>query len=362
MQPTPDFSPGPQHEPFDWFAYHHTMRDIEAYLAELKYIDDARKYIDERTESAAAGPGPHTGAIEITLGETFPFTRTLRSVAAAQSHYEQHVHAELATHAEQARQWAAAEITAIEDRVRFIRDVPDSPFDDIGDALQRVHFELNHYVDNDVGALDDDLADWKGPAAEEFAKKFYNKFGEVKENQQTLVQALLGTVAASRIITRSGQHSIMSAAAATRDVLREQLELRSLGNDDVVSKKTVLMIAGVGTSVLAAAAMPALWSVSLATVSGALTMASSHIPEELTEDDKNVQGTSADEIAANFFDRNSEIIANTSHQFDQLRDNLQEVRVDVEDLHQNGEIVPARPSVVEDPRSSEFHHQSADRH
>jgi hypothetical protein len=341
--------------PFDRFALNRAISDIQHYLAELECIDRTLAYIAERHHVPHAGPGPAYHYLDIPLGSTYPFTRRMGKPGLPFD--EAGVQRDLRGIAAAADRWASSNIQSLRDVIRPIVHPSVSTYDQMISSLDQAHRLLSGEVLFDFGALSNNLGDWKGEAAENFADEFYARFPNVRYNQRATLQSLLGALAVMRATVQFSQHSVMNAVTSGREALREQLKHHSEGNP-TLSTKDFLTIASIGTSVLALLfGQVPLAAVSLSAIGAGLTLGSAALPDNTPAEQ--IAGATADDLFRSLFDAVRDIDAFVGREHDLMHSELSQVATDVSSLRAARLLSPPRPHLVDGVDGATFHHLSS---
>ncbi|HEY8471683.1 MAG TPA: hypothetical protein VIL37_03495 [Natronosporangium sp.] len=269
---------------YDRQAFYQKLSDVERWLRELYCIDTSLEYLAEVSvpmpgfgNANLPAPEPDAALIEVSLGETEPFTRNfwiLRepgsltasgNVPAVLSHLEW-----LAAGAEG---WAFCNVEILRQRVAPVTDLVTDSLDGTVTQLQRVHATLSQRIDDNLGNLGGSIDDWEGDAATNFRTYVYERFPDLLANQQTFVAALAGGLVGVKAIVESAQHSLMNAVHYTAERLRRQLTLRRLESSDD-GAGTAFTLLGAGAAVLGALLSGgSLWGVAMESVAAGLAIA-----------------------------------------------------------------------------------------
>lgn len=333
------------------------LRDVGDYLAELRYIDLAQQHIVQRNhEYAADGTASGTNLIQVRLGTQYPFMSQAIMAPTTVSPESELRHFEVL--AEQARQWATNEMAFLNHLIREIMHYPIHGYALMDGNLQRVQTTLETRVEDDFGYLDGQLSDWEGTAADEFKSLFYKKQAPARLNQQYLITALQGALEVSRRIVEYSQQSVINAVTAAREVLLEELYLRSVDGGGAPPKAALIVFAGAATVFHALIGAGGLWGAALATISFSASTAASELPAELTEA-QDVGGGSAEEICVGLLDAIREVDRFLIRELDYLHDNLRRLHGTIEELRTDHLILPKRPLLVDGVSGEEFYHDSS---
>ena len=333
------------------------LRDVGDYLAELRYIDLAQQHIVQRNhEYAADGTASGTNLIQVRLGTQYPFMSQAIMAPTTVSPESELRHFEVL--AEQARQWATNEMAFLNHLIREIMHYPIHGYALMDGNLQSVWNTLETRVEDDFGYLKGNLSAWEGEAAREFKNLFYHKQEPARRNQQYLIRALQGALEVSRRAVEYSQQSIINAVTAAREVLLEELYLRSVDGGGAPPKAALIVFAGAATVFHALIGAGGLWGAALATISFSASTAASELPAELTEA-QDVGGGSAEEICVGLLDAIREVDRFLIRELDYLHDNLRRLHGTIEELRTDHLILPKRPLLVDGVSGEEFYHDSS---
>lgn len=334
------------------------LRDVGDYLAELRYIDLAQQHIVQRNhEYAADGTASGTNLIQVRLGTQYPFMSQAIMAPTTVSPESELRHFEVL--AEQARQWATNEMAFLNHLIREIMHYPIHGYALMDGNLQSVWNTLETRVEDDFGYLDGQLSDWEGTAADEFKSLFYKKQAPARLNQQYLITALQGALEVSRRIVEYSQQSVINAVTAAREVLLEELYLRSVDGGGALPKSALIVVAGAATVLASVVGMTSLWgAVTLESVAFAAGTAASELPANLS-DEREIGGGSAEEIYVSLLDAIREVNRFFIKELDYLHDDLRGLRETIEELRADHLILPKRPLLVDGVSGEEFYHDSS---
>jgi hypothetical protein len=362
----PDQTDGPptaqvveENVPFDRYELDELVREIGGYLAELQHIDLFLDY------SAAYFDGPHaeepdedTNAyyeLQVQLGETYPFYRILPVYSAYSIEVEREVH----QLADDAAAWASDRMTELYAMIRPIAFPLVSGHDSLIGEIQTVQSNLS-LVHSDFGDLANNLNDWKGDAAENFADNFYGRFPDALGNQRAVLMELFGALAVSKGIINYSQQSLMNAVTHTRGALREQLLQRSQ-DIEAPSLKEFLSVASnvVGAAGLILTGYPPL-GIPLDAAGAILGVAAMVLPDESAL--LRIEGRSAEELATSLLGALAETMTYIDRSYDELRQRLHGVGNQVGKLLDRELLLPSRPDLANGVSGDDFHHVTSERY
>jgi hypothetical protein len=372
------------------------LSDVVDYLAELKYIDDALSYLEGRDDPRAWVDPPlyHLFFLEydIAVGDTFPFTRTIRmldprfggetepvtmSGPVAGDQYEGIVN-DLTEIKVWAAKWGRDNLDSLTEMIAEITHPVSGIYEQsVIEPLRTAHTTLQDGVRTDVGKLGYTIEHWRGDAASNFRTNFYDTWGDMRTSQERVFEALVGGLSTVKAIEESSQHSLMNAIHYLRELLREQLELRQRqGNADARGReinplaiaKAITILAGGGASVVGAAVGSKLWAIGMETAVAGLSFAESTIPDGVAAP-FTLQGKAADDLLGTLLTAIDGIKRNAGVQYDSLDEQLGIVLDRVELLRDgpdpdgedgdDGRLFPIRPQLVGGVDSDIFRHDSS---
>lgn len=343
------------------------LDELEGMFAELKYIDDALDYLSEKEAEWWQGHGifdPSAIHVEREFGTTAPFTRGYRipdKWFVWQDSPTEAIDAHLAELSRKAQTTAADDIASIRERIKPFIVTMDGYTENVIAPLENVHRMFTDELYDDFGKLQQTLGDWEGRAAESFADNFYNPFSGTLRSQMSILSALTGAATAAKAITEATQHSIMTVVCSIRDQAREQLQLRQhradVANEE--SKRNALIIAGAGSTIVAAVITGGLWSAALGTVAGASSIASTAVPSDASKKYL-LAGNSFEELRDALSDALRVIDDHDDRQHEELQDRVEDVLERVEDLRngtidEDGRLIPISPELVDGVDGSDFY-------
>lgn len=355
------------------------LGEVASLAGELRYVDAVLAFIAAEDQIGGAGPGPRTEHLTVyDIGRTFPFSRTITKQPMPWG-FEETVSEFLEAAAEDARRWQE---TNHESLLRTIEPVthPDtSHYDPIVESLSASYATLSADPTEgevppegtavirrtDFGLLDPEA--WRGHAASNFRDNFYLPFKyDVRATQAAYTKSVAAGFVRAKAIDELAQISLLDAATATREALRDQLRHRQL-DTGAVSTATALIIAAVGTSILATISAPAApVSATMATISGLLYYAGSEeATRERAREEDSVEGQSADDLFFGFFDQVGTIASRRRGHYDTLDADLGSLLEWAAASHHENGLIPLRPDIAErhgdgslDPDLDEFRSRS----
>lgn len=369
--------------PYDGYAFYDTLSEIQGYLAELRYIDTAMKYMaDEEAGWAQEYLGgivtPTNEYIEVEYGRTFPFTKKYpvpndwfdSPFGLFDDTKSERINNRLNELAGEADTWAATEIQNVKDRVEPFTWPQGSSYESnciqpIGEA----HELLEDEISNDFGRLEHTLSDWKGDAADNFASYFYYPFEHTRRSQKQMLTALMGGIASAKAIAESTQHSLMNVVFATKAALREQLERsqataelerqKSLQTTLIIAGGAATVFAGIFTAGAAAGATAGLWAAAFTTVAGGAQLATVAIPSDGATE-YSIEGGTAEALRDSLSDAITQIKTNDGDEHETLLTEVNNVLSRVETLRggpdgDDGRLIPIQPDIVNGVDSDSFY-------
>jgi hypothetical protein len=361
-------------QPYDRPLLYKNLSEVQGYLAELRYIDIAVAYMEEEQASwwRQVPLTDLSSDLEVEYGKTHPFKKFYQVPNEFrfpwQDSRREQVQNQLEVIAEEASSWAATEVETIVGWIEPFTWPVGSLYESecIGPvvAAQRT---LDLDVSTDFGKLDYSIRNWHGAAAENFVTNFYTPFGEdILDSQQQLLLSLAGGIEVAKAIAESTQHSIMNVVHYTRAALLEQLQLAAaeaeLARQE--SLRNTMIIGGAGATLLAGLIVPGggLWGVSLATVAGGASIASTAIPDGAWVP-LSLQGATAVDLAKAMSDAIVEIEKNDGKQHHELMLEVNDVlgRVEPRSLPPTSgytddvRLVPMQPAIVDGVDGSDFY-------
>jgi hypothetical protein len=322
---------------------------------------------------------------DIVVGDTFPFTRTVRvldprfggeetgpvtmSDPVAGDQYDDIVN-DIAGIKVWAVKWGQDNLQSLTDMIAEITHPVSGMYEQsVIEPLRTAHTTLQDEVRTDVGKLGYTIGHWRGDAASNFKTNFYDAWEDMLPSQEHVFEALVGGLVTAKAIDESSQHSLMNAVHYLRLILREQLELRQQqGNADARGReisplaiaKVIAILAGGGASVVGAAVGSKLWAIGMEVAAAGLNVAESTIPDGVTAP-FTLRGQEADDLLGTLLDAIDGIKDSARDQYEELDTELGIVVSRVETLRggpdgKDGRLFPIRPQIVGGVDSDTFRH------
>lgn len=366
---------------YDREALYEKLGEVQGYLAELRYIDNALRYIEEQDEAmvtdslviaSAANAGSDSGAtidmLDVEFGPTFPFTKryyvVYNAFGSLFSSPTETIRERLEELNGEAAGWAANEVSAVASMMEPFTSVPVAMFDTyVIEPLTGVLHDLQDRVATDFGRLDYSMRDWKGDAAENFASHFYTPFGDTLPSQQRLVSSLIRGVVTTKLIIESTQRSLLSVVTEVREALLEQLELRQFHAQLVreETRRNAWIITSSGVAIVTGLFGSSLWAAALSTAGGAAGIASTTVPDG-THITFEMLGATAEELFTALFDGVRAIDDGYSYQQDELGketrtalDRVAFLMAGPDRQEGEGRLVPNRPTILDGVDAETFY-------
>jgi hypothetical protein len=347
--------------PFDRYQLDDTLQEIGGYLTELRHIDLVLDYVadrppEERNPLHLPAPPNAIDEFGIRLGTTFPFYLSFVLYDVDESHVEFHVTHSLA---DEAAGWSANRMMELYGLVRPIAFPLVSGHDSLIDEIQSVQSGLD-VVHTDFGGLANNLNDWKGYAAENFADSFYLPFEDCLRSQREFADALQGALLVSKEVIVSSQQSLMNAVSNAHAALRDQLQRRSQASN-APSLKAFLSVGSTITGIVSLVLTPVPGaSIALAAASSGMAVVSHVLPDEATV--LEIEGVSAADLAESTSVAINEIKHFVDNAYTELYTELNAVQRDMDARRDEGVLLPGRPDIADGSSGSEFFHVSSSRY
>lgn len=357
---------------FQRSRYHSTVNAVESLLAELKYIDDAKEYLNEVTDiNGAIGDWGMLQGEPVTLGWSVTVTWyvTLPQYPDVDDGYvrAETVSTRLQEIADSATSYASGRIDQWRNGVDEIVTPFESSLQSAAESLYAAASQLDASVAIDAGTAGWGLltGEWRGEAATNFQEYFVSRFSIVVDRHRLATAAAAGTVAAARVIVGANQGALMEFMVGIRAQLEEQLENRAAGSDGAsladylkFASTTLSLFSGVAVVTgVGVAAAP--WLGLAATALGA---AAGAIPDD-NQATETFSASSAQEIATKIQETWMERQTSFRADKDEVTTHSEALSAYMSETESYGALHPPAPQidgVLDSP--GEFYHDSSDQY
>jgi hypothetical protein len=346
---------------FSLGAFQSTCYRVQTKLTELKYIDDARDYLFEITNTnVTIGDWGMLMGREVRLGWTvdakgWVTTPEYPDVDDGYVSLDQATSG-LSTVSTEAYSYASGRIDQWESGLEPITK-PYAPMirtaAETLDSIQST-IENDNAIQTGTTGWGMTTERWQGTAADAFHRNFVNPFSQVVDNHRLAAAQASAVLFATLDLVNAHQTTVMNYIEGVEALLDEQLELRAAESEGILGSTfglvgRIVSATGVGAGIGTAVGI----------ISGGMSLVAGVLPSEAQPE--TIEASSATEIASRLNSRWPEQASSFQDGLDTIGEAAQGVYDLSESDADDGLLFPPAPTIV-DASPEEFHHQSSEQY
>ena len=354
---------------FSLGAFQSTCYRVQTKLTELKYIDDARDYLFEITDTnVRIGDWGMLMGREVRLGWTVDATGWVTTpeypdVDDGYISLDQATSG-LTTVSSDAYAYTSGRIEQWESGLEPITTPYAPMIRAAADTLNTIQstIENDNAIQTGTTGWGMTTERWQGTAADAFHRNFVTPFSQVVDNHRLAAAQASAVLFATLELVNGHQTTVMNYIEGIEELLDEQLELRAAQSEGASAKDVLGILSstfGLLGGIASATGVGAGVGTALGIISGGMSLVAGVLPEEATPE--TIQASSASDVASLL---NSKWPAQASSFHDGLQTigDAAQGAYDVSEADaDDGLLFPPAPSIA-DASPEEFHHESSEQY